>query len=455
MADKSIASMERIAVIGGGLVGALQALYLARRGHQVDVYERRPDAREKELKAGKSINLALSTRGLNALTELGLDERALGISIPMEGRMMHSVAGELTFQPYGRPGQCIYSVSRWGLNRELLLETEKYPNIRLFFNERCDKVDLFTNQLSFTNTTTGKKSLEVYDRIFGADGAYSVLRQQLMKSDRFDFSQSYLEHGYKELQILPDAEGKHLLDKNALHIWPRGKFMLIALANIDGSFTCTLFMPFEGDVSFASLNSASEVMEFFKTTFPDVLPLMPDLDTMFFDNPTASLVTIKCNPWHYKDKVMLIGDAAHGLVPFYAQGMNSGFEDCYILDQMMNDYPNDWKGLFKDFTAMRQPNTNAMAELAIYNYEEMRANTANPKFLLRKQIERHFSDRHPDLWIPLYTQVTFTNRPYSMALMDSQKQDKIMEQIMQIPDIENNWDSEQVEKRIIELLMSY
>lgn len=447
--------MERIAIIGGGLVGALQALYLARRGFEVDVYERRQDPRERELKAGKSINLALSTRGLNALAELGLEERALAISIPMEGRMMHSVAGELTFQPYGRPGQCIYSISRWGLNRELLLETEKYPNIRLFFNERCDSIDLFTNELSFINSETGEQKEITYDRIFGADGAYSVLRQHLMKTERFDFSQSYLEHGYKELVIPSSEDGKHQLDKNALHIWPRGKFMLIALANIDGTFTCTLFMPFEGEVSFSTLTNPEQVKEFFKDTFPDVLALMPDLGDHFFDNPTSSLVTIKCYPWNYKDKVMLIGDAAHGIVPFYAQGMNSGFEDCYILDQMMNEYGDDWKTLFREFVHTRQPNTHAMAELALYNYEEMRANTANPKFLLRKKIERHFSDKHPDLWIPLYTQVSFTNRPYQMALNDSQKQDKIMEEIMKLPDIENNWDSEKVEKRIIELLMSY
>lgn len=447
--------MERIAIVGGGLVGALQALYLARRGFEVDIYERRPDARLKEAKAGKSINLALSTRGLNALKELGLEEKALAISIPMEGRIMHSTAGELTFQPYGRPGQCIYSISRWGLNRELLMETEKHPNIRLFFDERCENIDLFTNSLTFTNTATGEQREEMYDRIFGADGAYSILRQHLMKSDRFDFSQSYLEHGYKELQIPPAKDGKHQLDKNGLHIWPRGKFMLIALANIDGSFTCTLFMPFEGEVSFASLTTDAQVMNFFKTTFPDVVPLMPNLGSDFFENPTSSLVTIKCSPWNYKDKVMLIGDAAHGIVPFYAQGMNSGFEDCYILDQMMEKYGADWKGLFRDFTQTRKPNTDAMGELAVYNYEEMRANTANPKFLLRKKIERHFSDKHPDLWVPLYTQVTFTNRPYEMALVDSHKQDRIMEEIMRLPDIENTWDSETVEKRIIELLMGY
>ncbi|MES2629774.1 MAG: FAD-dependent monooxygenase [Bacteroidota bacterium] len=447
--------MERIAIIGGGLVGALQALYLARRGFEVDVYERRPDARIREARAGKSINLALSTRGLNALKELGLEERALSISIPMEGRMMHSVAGELTFQPYGRPGQCIYSISRWGLNRELLLETEKYPNIRLFFNERCDNIDLFTNQLTFTNTDKGERKQVSYDRIFGADGAYSILRQQLMKSDRFNFSQDYLEHGYKELEIPAGKDGKHQLDKNALHIWPRGKFMLIALANIDGSFTCTLFMPFEGDVSFNSLGNSNQVMNFFKTTFPDVIPLMPDLASTFFENPTSSLVTIKSFPWNYKDKVMLIGDAAHAIVPFYAQGMNSGFEDCFIMDQMLDKFGSDWKRLFREFTITRKSNTDAMAELAVYNYEEMRANTANPKFLLRKKIERHFSDKHPELWVPLYTQVTFTNRPYEMALVDSQKQDRIMEEIMQLPDIETQWDSEQVEKRIIELLMSY
>lgn len=436
-------------------MGALQSLYLARKGFEVDVYERRPDAREKELKAGKSINLALSNRGLNALRELGLDERALAISIPMEGRMMHAVTGELTFQPYGRPGQCIYSVSRWGLNRELLLETEKHPNIRLFFNERCDELDLQTNTLHFTNTLTQERKVATYDRIFAADGAYSVIRQQLMKSDRFNFSQSYLEHGYKELHIPPASDGSFQLDKNALHIWPRGQFMLIALGNIDGSFTCTLFMPFEGDVSFSTLDSGASVLAFFKETFPDVVPLMPDLTEHFFQNPTSSLVTIKCNPWYHKDKVILIGDSAHGIVPFYAQGMNSGFEDCFLLDQMMDKLEGDWKTLFKDFTASRQPNTDAMAELAVYNYEEMRANTANPRFLLRKKIERHFSDKHPDLWIPLYTQVTFTDRPYSMALVDSRKQDKIMEEIMAMPDIENHWDSEVVERKIIELLMSY
>lgn len=444
--------MERIAVIGAGLVGSLQAIYLAKKGFKVEVYERRSDMRKAKLSAGKSINLALSDRGWKALEGVGIAEEIKKVAIPMHGRRMHLVDETLAYQPYGKEGQSIYSVSRGGLNQKLIEVADEFDNIQFFFNQRCLDINLSSNTIYFQDETNNQQQSFTFDRVFATDGAFSAIRQRMMKQDRFNYQQYYIPHGYKELSIHPNADGSHKMEKNALHIWPRGEFMLIALPNLDGSFTCTLFFPFEGKDSFASIQTEADLLAFFNRTFPDVLPLMPNLSEDYFANPTSSLVIIKCNPWNYEDKVMLMGDAAHAIVPFYGQGMNCGFEDCTVFNQYFEAYAGDWNKTFSEFAKTRKPDGDAIADLALRNFIEMRDLTADPKFLLQKKIENRLSERHPDKWVPLYSQVTFSHIPYSQALKNGQRQDEIMAQVMNTPGIENNWDSEEVESKILSYL---
>lgn len=440
---------QRIAVIGAGLVGSLQSLYLAKRGFQVEVYERRPDIRKAELVAGRSINLALSDRGWKALEQVGMGPRVKAMSIPMHGRMIHGVDGSLNFQPYGKEGQAIYSVSRGGLNQIMLEVADENPNVKLHFDQRCRDIDLHTNTVHFEHSGTGQRTVAQFDRIFGTDGAFSAVRWRLQKTDRFNYSQEYLSHGYKELEIPAHADGSHRLEKNALHIWPRGEYMLIALPNLDGSFTVTLFFPFEGPTSFAAIRNSDDVIRFFESSFPDVIPHMPNLVEEYDNNPTSSLVMVKCSPWNYQDKICLMGDASHAIVPFYGQGMNSGFEDCRVFDALFDEVGANWEQAFSRFSTERKPDADAILELALRNYIEMRDKTADPSFVLQKKIEARFSAKHPDLWMPLYSQVTFSHIPYSEALAAGDRQDAIMKRVMNRSDIEAVWDSEEVEQAIL------
>ncbi|HCY46134.1 MAG TPA: kynurenine 3-monooxygenase, partial [Flavobacteriales bacterium] len=380
--------MNKIAIIGAGLVGSLQAIYMARKGFEVSIYERRSDIRDAKLVAGRSINLALSDRGWKALKGAGISDEIEKIAIPMKGRMVHDVEGNQSFQPYGFDDQAIYSVSRGELNKQLLIKADEYPNVQFFFNQQVKDIDLNTNALKIQDLHTKEASEKAYDRIIGTDGAFSAVRLRLMKTDKFNFSQKYLEHGYKELHIPANADGTHKLDKHSLHIWPRGQFMLIALPNIDGSFTLTLFFPYDGEVSFNSLDTDEKVMDFFQKTFPDTLPLIPDLLKDYNENPTASLVTVRCSPWHYQDKICLMGDASHAIVPFYGQGMNSGFEDCTVFNDLFEQDDWEWDQVFSQFSAKRAPEADAISELALRNYVEMRDLTANEQWLLQKKIER-------------------------------------------------------------------
>ena len=299
----------------------------------------------------------------------------------------------------------------------------------------------------------GAEALDVkYDMIFGADGAFSRIRHRMQRQSMFNYSQEFLDTGYKELHIPANPDGTHKLDKNALHIWPRGKYMLIALPNLDGSFTCTLFMPFVGENSLESLKKPQDVEAFFTKNLPDTIEVIPDLVEDFFKNPTSTLVTMKCYPWTFENKIALIGDACHAIVPFYGQGMNAGFEDITILDEMIKKYDNDWHKIFSEYQLSRKPNADAIAELSYRNFMEMSAKTADPKFLLQKKIEKHFSDKHPEKWVPLYSRVTFSTRPYSEALAVGDKQETIMQEILKIDNIDNLWNSEMVENRILELL---
>ncbi|MBF8964428.1 FAD-dependent monooxygenase [Pontibacter sp. FD36] len=437
---------KNITIMGAGLVGSLLSLYLAKRGHKVDIYERRPDMRKILLDGGRSINLALSDRGFKALRGIGIEEAVRKVAIPMHGRMMHDEQGKLTFQPYGKEGQSIYSVSRAGLNAALMDLSESNPDITYHFNRQLLDLDLRQSKATLRNHETGELEELQTEMLFGADGAFSMVRNAMQKTERYNYSQSYLEYGYKELTIPPTADGGWALEKNALHIWPRGNYMMIALPNIDGSFTCTLFFPYEGELSFESIKTDDNLLNFFLQTFPDAIPLMPDLAEDYFSNPIGSLVTVKCFPWSFEDKALLIGDACHAVVPFYGQGMNAGFEDITVLDQMLENFSGDWESLFKKFERKRKPDADAIADLAVMNFIEMRDKVADPRFLLRKKIEGKINQQYPDKWIPLYSMVTFTDLPYSYALETGREQDKIMKKVMKHIKTVEDYDKPEVHK---------
>ncbi len=436
--------MKNITILGAGLVGSLLAIYLSDRGYKVEVYERRADPRKKGYTGGRSINLALSDRGWQALAKAGIEQKIKDIAIPMRGRMIHDIKGELTFQPYGKDGQAIYSVSRALLNIELINHAENQANVTFYFNQKCVEVDLAQKVITLESMENGEANSEIYavsaDFIFGADGAFSPVRLAMQKTDRFNYSQTYIDYGYKELTIPAAANGTHLLEKNALHICPRGNFMLIALPNTDGSFTCTLFFPYKGEPSFDTLNNDNEVFAFFQMYFPDIVSLIPDITKEFATNPTSSLVMVKANPWVYRSGAALIGDAAHAIVPFYGQGMNAGFEDCYVLNEILEKNEDNWEASLQAYQESRRPDADAICELALNNFIEMRDLVGNPQFLLRKKIEAKINELYPEKWVPLYSMVTFSPRMrYSEALEIGKKQDKIMTEVMQMPDIQNIW----------------
>jgi kynurenine 3-monooxygenase len=446
-------SMKKIGIVGAGLVGSLQAILMAKRGYHVTVFERRPDLRKAKLIAGKSINLALSDRGWKALELAGITEDIKEIAIPMYKRCMHALDGTLSYQPYGKEDQAIYSVSRGGLNQRLMNLADDFPNIEYNFNRKCQDIDLKTNELTFNNTEVNQQEKHQFEHVFATDGAYSAVRVRMQKSVQFfDYSQKYLDHSYKELVIPANADGTHKLDKNCLHIWPRGEFMMIALANLDGSFTCTLFFPMKGETSFESLQTREQVSDFFNKTFPDAIPLMPTLLDDYFDNPTSNLIMVRCEPWNYKDQIALVGDAAHAIVPFYGQGMNCGFEDCTVFDQMLTEANDNWDGLLDKYSEQRVPDGNAILDLALYNYIEMRDLTGDPDFLLRKKIEAKFANLYPEKWMPLYSQVTFSHIRYSDALKNGKEQDRIMAQIMTLDGIHEKWNEQFVMDKLLELV---
>jgi len=441
---------KSISIIGSGLVGSLLSIYLAKRGHKVSIYERRSDMRREDMIAGRSINLALSDRGLLALEKVGLTDEIKKICIPMHGRQIHNVDGSITFQPYGKEGQYINSVSRGELNKQLMTIAEEH-GVNINFNEKCTTLDWKNDKIEFENTAGKQLPSSKADIIFGADGAFSAARlQHQLQHDKFDYHQYYIDCGYKELSIPPNEEGEFALEPNALHIWPRKDYMLIALPNLDKTFTCTLFFPFEGELSFDKINTEEKVKQFFATNFADVVPLMPDYVNEFFTNPTSSLVTIKCFPWVRDDKFALIGDAAHALVPFFGQGMNCGFEDCRILDELIEKNGDDWHKILSEYQTLRKPDADAIADMAANNFTEMRDRTADPKFLLQKKIEARLHENYPDKWIPAYSQVTFSPHiRYSDALARGNRQEIIMQEVMSMPDIETKWESEEVEKMIL------
>ena len=428
-----------IAITGAGLVGSLLAIYLKNRGYQVSVFERRNDMRKSASYEGRSINLALSNRGIRALEEVGLAEELKKEAIPMHGRMIHDLQGHLNFQPYGKAGQYINSISRSGLNKVLMTKAESL-GVEFHFEQRIAKVDFEKTELTIQHSKFDIKHLP-FDLIIGSDGAFSALRLAMQFTDQFNFSQNYIEHGYKELHIPTGVAGSFQMEKNALHIWPRESYMLIALPNPDGSFTLTLFFPFTGETSFETLSTKEKVTDFFKSVFPDAYALMPQLLEEFFQNPSSSLVTMRCYPW-VRNKTLLIGDAAHAIVPFYGQGMNAGFEDCRVLNQLLDQFADDWDQVLPSFQEIRKPNADAIAKLALDNFVEMRDLVNDADFILRKKIESKLHELFPEKWIPLYSMVTFhENIPYSVAYETGQKQKRIMEDVLKQLDIEKNWEN--------------
>lgn len=418
---------RKFVVVGGGLGGALMAARLGRMDYDVEVYEKRPDLRETDISAGRSINLAISVRGIHALEQIDLADEVLAMAIPMRGRMMHAVDGSLSYQPYGTDeSQHINSVSRGGLNAALLDAAEACGNVRLIFNESCTRVDVDEGVVEFTNAETGEKTV-VRDRIIiGADGAYSAVRSSLRRHGRFNYSQEYLEHGYKELTIPSGPGGEFLMEKNALHIWPRRSFMMIALPNLDASYTCTLFYPYEGEWSFSAIRSDEDLMGLFRSEFPDAVPLMPTLIDDYRENPVGSMVTIRCAPWHVADRVVMLGDACHAIVPFYGQGMNAAFEDCTVLADCIAEHESDFVRAFDDYYHRRKEHADAIADLALANFIEMRDLVGDPAFLRKKAMEKRLHRMFPNWYLPLYSMISFSRIPYADARRRAQRQDRIV-----------------------------
>ncbi|TLP80994.1 FAD-dependent oxidoreductase [Maribacter sp. ACAM166] len=443
-------STKNIAIIGSGLVGSLLAIYLKRYGHNITVFDRRPDIRNIEF-SGRSINLAMSNRGWNALKAVGIEKEIKEIAIPLDKRAMHVVGKPEYYQKYGKDGEAIWSISRGVLNKRMIDLAEK-NGVDFRFEEKVWDIDLPEAKVYTGDTEKGEWKEYPFDLIFGCDGAFSRVRHKMQRRSRFDYSQDFIDVGYKELTIPANTDGTHKLEKHSFHIWPRGKFMFIAMPNLDGSFTCTLFMPFEGAISFESIKTKKDAVQFFNTYFPDVKNEIENLTEDFFKNPTSAMVTMKCYPWTYWDKVALVGDSAHAVVPFYGQGMNAGFEDIFVLDETIKEFGDDWEKIFRTYQEKRKPNADAIAELSYRNFVEMSSKTADSEFLLQKKIEKHFSSKHPNKWIPAYSRVTFSERPYAEALAAGDAQERIMKEVMKIPNIAEEWDSVAVEKMMLNLV---
>ena len=421
-----------LTLVGSGLAGTLLAVDLARAGHAVELYERRPDMRVVPQPAGRSINLALSVRGLHALAEVGLKDAVLAKALPMRGRMMHDASGRLTYQPYGlHAHEYINSISRAWLN-QVLMDAAEAAGVNIRFQQRCTGMDFETRQVFFADEANGRDYALAQTPVIGADGVGSALRRSLIQRIRVDYSQDYLAHGYKELSIPADEDGDFSLDPSALHIWPRRSFMLIALPNPDHSFTCTLFLAFEANDAmpgFDQLDSPAAVTAFFDQHFPDVVPLIPDLASAFFHNPTGVLSTIRTSPWHADDQLLLIGDAAHAIVPFFGQGMNAAFEDCTLLMRQLQNFDGDWAEQFRTFSLARKPDTDAIADMALENFIEMRDKVADPQFLLHKQVSLKLEEHYPDVFIPKYSLVSFHRVPYSVAKRHGELQQEVLTQL--------------------------
>ncbi|TXD48820.1 FAD-dependent oxidoreductase [Polaribacter sp. IC073] len=445
---------DKILIIGAGLCGSLLALRLAQRGYKVEVYESRPDLRTVDISAGRSINLALSDRGLKALRLCGMEEKARKICIPMYGRLMHDTDGNTFSSNYsGRENEYINSISRGDLNAILLDEAEKHENVNIHFNKKCENVDIENAIAHFKDYKTKEEFSVDATVIFGADGAGSSLRKSYISERKFLFSygQNYLNHGYKELEIPADTTGKHQISNAHLHIWPRGDFMLIALPNMDGSFTVTLFLSYdEGEFNFENLTSEEKITVFFEKEFPDALALIPNITAEFINNPTGPLGTVKCSPWSYQDKTLLIGDSSHAIVPFYGQGMNASFEDVFVLDEILNQGLGDWETVFKTYQKARKHDTDAIADLAIDNFHEMKNHVANPLFKEKRKIEMDLEKAFPSEYSSKYSLVTFNEHiGYNEAMNRGRAQDKALLNLISGDEVHTHLDMTKAELKVI------
>jgi len=429
--------MKQATIVGAGLVGSLWAVFLAKAGYKVKVFEKRPDIRTADIAAGKSINLALSTRGWKAFETVGIADEIRKNAIPMHGRTMHDMEGNLTFQPYGQEGQAIYSVSRGGINAKMMDIAEASGDVELFFNEECTGADLENGLVHLKNFETEATSEVQADVVFATDGAFSAIRYKAMQPlPEFQYEQRYIQDGYREILLPANEDGSYKLEKETLHIWPRGRFMLIALPNEDGSFTCTLFMPHrDNENSFDNLKSKDQINRFFQTTFPDFYSLVPEVGDRWGNHPLSSLAIIRCYPWVH-GKTALMGDAAHATVPFYGQGMNAGFEDCSVMWELMEEYNEDWGKVFEAYQISRKPNGDAVQELSLDNYYVMRDFVSDPQFLLQKRFERRISELYPDKYLPLYSQVSFSHIAYAEAYKKGKEQDAFIKKLMAQFDVE-------------------
>lgn len=433
---KPIAAQDKVVVFGAGLVGTLLGILLARRGFRVEIHEKRPDLRYKLYTSLRSINLALSHRGWKALEMAGLENKVQQLAIPMPGRVLHDVQGKEQFFAYGNAGQAIFSVSRYELNCLLLNEAENYPNLRIYFESKAEKF-AFDKSAAYVADVEGLRQRIEGDAFFGADGAFSTLRYEMMREDRFNYEQHYIEHGYKEFTIRPGANGKWAIRPDGLHIWPRKSYMMIALPNQDFTFTATLFFSFEGEKSFQQIRKTEDIQSFFQEEFPDFAALVPDYVQQYRQNPDASLVTIRCAPWN-KHNFLLLGDAAHAVVPFYGQGMIAGFEDCRILMERLDAGAVNWAELFSDFYRNRHEDARAISDLALDNFIEMRDLVATEEFQLERKIEKVIASRVSD-WIPLYSMVTFSDIPYAEARNRGAMQNELLRKIR----LGRNWNEVQ------------
>jgi kynurenine 3-monooxygenase len=457
------ANETNITVAGAGPIGALLAIILARKGYNINLFESRPDSRQHDIYQGKSINIALSDRGWLALEAVGIAEQVRKEALPMKKRVMHGVDGTITEQAYGKDDQAIWSVSRAGINEQLLNLAEKEANVALHFEKRLTHVDFTSGCASFSfDVAQSKGHIEIdADYIFGADGAFSKVRRLAQETPRFSYSQSFMPQSYIELTIPANenetGDERFKMEKEALHIWPRKDFMLIALPNPDGSFTCTLFMNYEskheGEHSFCNLTERSHVIKFFNENFADAMPILADPIDDFMSKKASPLFLVKVDPWVINNKVALIGDAAHAMVPYYGQGMNCGFEDCRELGEIIDQYKGQWSDIFPAYQKQRKINADAITELAQRNFVEMSELSGDSNFLLQKKIEAKFHQLHPELWVPLYSMVTFCpHLPYSQALAIGDQQKLIMAEIMKIPNINTCWEDDFIYQKLRQLV---
>lgn len=446
---------ERIVIVGAGLVGALLSIYLSKRGYTVDIFDTHPDIRQMPIRAGKAINLTLCERGFRALDRVGAGDIIREMAVPAYGRYVHPENGELVYQPYGNNKEAIHSILRRQLAEALLTFAERHPRINFHFNEKCVGLGLSPLGVEFTNTQTGASSRYEADLVFGADGTYSSVRTQMQRLHRFNYSQEFLDQGYKELELPATKNAPWARERNVLHMWPRGGYMLIGFPNADGSFTCSLNMPFEGALSFESLKTPRDVESFFEASFPDVAPHIPNLGESFFLHPPNPMVTVRCAPWTFQGKVALIGDAAHVLFPYYGQGANAGFEDCSVLIDCMEKHGEDWPAVFADYEKNRKPNMDAISEMVAHHYAEIRDQLADPEFLLRRAVERKVNQMYPDDYQPLYSMITFTCMPYAEALRADREQRELIDKLMRLEGLGRNLEGPETEAAIDELMREF